>query len=73
MKNTTIFTLMTITMLFIALILNFIKEGINVYTYIALSTLIIQIIVFTMTLQKNNQRKELENKLKEIIDKTSPR
>lgn len=68
MRSTTIFTLITMTMLFTALILNYMEKGINEYTYIALFALIIQIFVFIKALQTNNQRKKLENKLKELID-----
>lgn len=68
MRSTTIFTLITMTMLFTALILDHMEKGINEYTYIALFALIIQIFVFIRALQINNQRKKLENKLKALID-----
>ncbi|OOF35952.1 hypothetical protein BKK47_11870 [Rodentibacter mrazii] len=68
MRSSTIFTLITMTMLFTALILNYMEKGINEYTYIASFALIIQIFVFIKALQTNNQRKKLENKLKELID-----
>ncbi|OOF53335.1 hypothetical protein [Rodentibacter genomosp. 2] len=69
MKKVIIFNLTTMTMLFIALILNFIEKGINVYTYIALSALTIQSFVFINVLQINKQRKNLEKILEKLIDK----